>query len=519
MKLKLLFSIFIFVISLNAIELTKPLIMDISRTYGYVTSQSLVAEKLKKKYPEVSQELTIAQLEFDLKYKSSMENIKKAFGKEWQKYQEIMEPQLIEQANKFNLDLSYKNGFANEILARAKGNIESPVIETLLMFNPKYQKYPISEFTDGFKKRLYSKNTAKSKDIDFHIDVPQSWKVKDAKRPNTLWMAINNNGYFDEYDSQVSFGVVIQELPERIDSITQTEANKFCNEFLKDTPIKECTKITLENLPAIYARNTTELQRLKVTATMEVANYIVFYNDKMIILQGMVNAIGNKLTQQELNEKFDKYLPLFDQIANSLVIKDLYTKEQNTQTQYYLYKLFDNRLQAVFPDTPTIQEIPSEQIDPKALEKMIPYKYKKDMSQNQVEKLVADMIIQMKNSQPYIYVDNINQIWYSSQTMPSQMKHENYIYSGIKNTLDNIIKDSLKADGRTLMNFSSTLDANNNTYIAVYDSNYFIEDKKVYTSTKHIYHKDSVFKWSVSYVNKEDKSIFDEYQDNVKIIR
>lgn len=190
----------------------------------------------------------------------------------------------------------------------------------------------------------------------------------------------------------------------------------------------------------------------------------------------------------------------------------------NQANEFYTYNLFYNKFQAVFPGEPTIQEIPIEQIDPIALEKMIPYKYKKDMSQTQVEKLVANMIIQMKNSQPYIYVDNINQIWYKSQTMPSQMKHENYMYSGIKNTLDNIIKDSLKADDRTLINFSSTLDANNNTYIAIYDSNYFIEGKKVYTSTKHIYYKDSVFKWSVSYLDSKNKKIFDTYEKNVKIL-
>ena len=134
MKLKL-FLIVIFAISLNAIELTKPLVIDISRTYGYVISQTLVAEKLKKKYPEIKQDLLKAQLEFDLRFKSSINNIKKSFGKNWEKYKSKVDPLLIEQVNKIDLDLSYKNGFASEILSRVKGNIESPVIETLLMFS------------------------------------------------------------------------------------------------------------------------------------------------------------------------------------------------------------------------------------------------------------------------------------------------------------------------------------------------------------------------------------------------
>ena len=320
--------VFILCVSANAIELTKPLVMDISRTYGYVTSQTLVAEKLKKKYPSEKYELNKAQIEFDLKFKSSIENIKKTFGdKEWTKYQKMMDPKLISQVDTINLDLSYKNGFANEITERTKGNIESPVIETLLMFNPKYQKYPTLEFDDGFKKRLYSKDSSKAKGVDFHIDIPQSWKVKSGKRPNTLWLSSYQNGYLDEDNSQVSLGTIVRELPEKIDYITQEEAQEFCNEALKDTPIKECIKITLENLPAIYARNTMTLERLRFKTTMEVANYFVFYNDRMILLQGIVGNTNDTLSQKQLNKKFDKYLPLFDQIANSLVINDIYTQK------------------------------------------------------------------------------------------------------------------------------------------------------------------------------------------------
>ena len=40
------------------------------------------------------------------------------------------------------------------------------------------------------------------------------------------------------------------------------------------------------------------------------------------------SAILNKYTKK-LNKKFDKYLPLFDQIANSLVINDIYTQKND----------------------------------------------------------------------------------------------------------------------------------------------------------------------------------------------
>lgn len=316
--------VFIFCVNLNAVEITKNLLMDISRTYGYVTSQNLVAEKLKQKYPSKKYELYKAQNEFDLKFKSSIENMKKVFGKEWNNYQNMIMPKLIEEVNKINLDTSYKNGFANEILLRTKGNIESPVIETLLMFKPNYQKYPSSEFSDGFKKRLYSENNPKAKGVNFHVDIPKSWKVKEGKRPNTLWITSNNNGYLEEGDSSVSFTFLVNELPEKIHSLTTSDTKDFCDEIAKQGIVKECFSSTLENLPMIFARATMEIKRIRLSNKLEVANYAVFYKDKVIYLQGMVGTINNKLTQKQLNKKYDKYVRLFDQIANSLVVKDMY---------------------------------------------------------------------------------------------------------------------------------------------------------------------------------------------------
>lgn len=506
--------------SLNAIEISQSLLMDISRTYGYLTAQKLVAEKLKNKYPEIKQDLVKAQLEFDIQFKSSIENMKKTLGdQEWIKYIEILDSKVISQVNNLNLDVSYKNGFANEILARSKGNIESPVVETLLMFNPTYQKYPTREFADGFKKRLYSKNKPKAKNIDFHIDIPKSWKVKDGKRPNTLWMTTYNNGYLGEQNSSVSFGVLVKELPEKIDTISSQDAQDFCNEAFKESTVKDCIKITLENLPAIYARNTMTVQRLRLKSTMEVANYFVFYKDKVIILQGIVSSLSNQLTQKQLDIKFNKYIGLFDQIANSLVINDIYVeKENNNNSKYYIYKLFNNKFQAVFPDNPSIQEIPTELLDPKAIAIKLPYEYIKELSKKQVDKIIADTILQMKNNQPYIYTDKINKMSYTAQTTPSGLEHKNYIWPGIKSMIDNLIKATVKTDNRTLIAFSSTLDKYNDSYTAIYTSSYFLEDQKVYTSTKHIFYKDKVYKWSVSYVDSSNKDIFDNYKGNVKLL-
>lgn len=305
--------------------------MDMSRTYGFVTGQSSALDVIKNKYPQLKTQVYLTQNEFDLKFSKSVDEIKRILSNklgssEWENYKANLLKISNEQNNTNLTSESVALNFLDEVKSRVRGNIESPVIETLLMFNSNYQKYPIGEFADGFKKRLYSKNSNKSKDVDFQIDVPKSWKVKEGKRPNALWLVSDNNGYLDEGDSSVSLVVLVKELPEKIDSITSQDAKDFCSEAFNGNPVKECIKTRLENLPTIYARATMTYERLRFINTVEVANYIVFYENRIIFLQGMVGTINNKLSKNQLNEKFDKYLPLFDQIANSLVIKDIYRK-------------------------------------------------------------------------------------------------------------------------------------------------------------------------------------------------
>lgn len=185
---------------------------------------------------------------------------------------------------------------------------------------------------------------------------------------------------------------------------------------------------------------------------------------------------------------------------------------------FYSYKLFNNKFQAVFPGEPSVQHIPKEALNPKVIENSLPYEYRKKLTKKEIKKIVSDAIITIKKSQPYIYTDKTNQLSFTSQSVPSNVEHKNYIWSGIKKTLDGIVKQGLRANGMKLINFSSTIDKKKDTYIAIYTSSFFIEGQKMYSSTKHIYYKDKIYKWTVGYVNLNDKYIFDNYKSNCKVI-
>ncbi len=76
-------------------------------------------------------------------------------------------------------------------------------------------------------------------------------------------------------------------------------------------------------------------------------------------------------------------------------------------------------------------------------------------------------------------VVKLDKLSFTAQSSPSQLEHKNYIWHGIKKLLDGMTKDEVKAGNQTLINFSSSIDKKNDTYIAIYTSSYFMEGQKV----------------------------------------
>ncbi|MFT4739616.1 MAG: hypothetical protein ACI9L9_000389 [Marivirga sp.] len=155
---------------------------------------------------------------------------------------------------------------------------------------------------------------------------------------------------------------------------------------------------------------------------------------------------------------------------------------------FHTYELFNNNFQAVFPGQPIKLEAP-------------------------------DTIKLLKNTQSYVYVDEGSRIVFTAHYMPTNIKKENYKSSGMKQQLDDYIKNILTAADQKIINFSSTINNNKSTYIAIFTSRYTGEGKKNYTSTKRVYYKDKLYKWSVTSDDNSGKNIFDKYRKYNTIIK
>lgn len=206
----------------------------------------------------------------------------------------------------------------------------------------------------------------------------------------------------------------------------------------------------------------------------------------------------------------------FNNFLKVVVLLVIIFNELSAQ-EFSIFKLYNNKFEAVFPQKPTIQEMPKDYLDPKKLEDSMPLEYKNKLSKVERKKVIADYI--SKNTiESYEYYDNVNHITYTSSSFASQLEHKNYIHLGIQKFLDDNLKYVINGQNQNLIDFSSKLDRNNDIYIAYYTTSFQNNGQIFYISSKQIYYKDKVYKWNMTYVNYANKEIFNKYEQYCKII-
>ena len=303
-----------------------------SRTYGYYIGQTYTLDNIKKKYPNLQNEIFLIKNDFDLKYLKSIKDIEQFFTKnmskkQWSDLQKMVKDGIKKQ---LNTNISYEESLEaiQTGKARIKGDIESPVIETLLMFNPNYQKNPIEELNDKFIQTYNSKDNPKAKGVDFSVKVPKSWKSQEANRPNIVRKFTSNNGYIIEDTFIENIMILVYDLPIEVKKLTSQDVTDVCNDIPENSVLRDCKEAILENLPAVVKRFKLNMKRLENSMNMEVVQYNVFYKNKMIIIQGQVGTMNEKISEKTLLERFEKFKPVFNYVANSLMISNLYKQRR-----------------------------------------------------------------------------------------------------------------------------------------------------------------------------------------------
>ena len=321
----ILFLIVLFTLSLSAYSQAESddatLRKELFSTYGFCKGQEFSLQNISNKFPTLQLQALRVKSEFQTTFGKSCDYIGSLFSEEVRR---TLDGKLQQFNNIDSLTVETANAFIIKVRERAKGEIDSPWKETLLVFNPDFEENPAWEFSRGFVKKYETVNHPKAKGLSLEIKVPFSWKAREGNRPNIVQFFKGKNGY-----GEATFAFQVRDFtPPKGMKITQKDLNElFSVKGLKDvvdenSTLIESKPIVLEGQKGGMIIYDSVAERLDIKLKVRTLTYVTVYNNRMILLQF---AVGN--TEDKINEtvkEFNKNRPLFQLIANSLVILDKY---------------------------------------------------------------------------------------------------------------------------------------------------------------------------------------------------
>jgi hypothetical protein len=288
--------------------------------YTYYIKQKISLEFIAGQFPSLQEYTTLATNEWNREFRLSVENIDSLLTSilkdKW-----VAEKAAIiykfSKADNSGIKEEDARNFIYTASERSSGRVETPVLETLLIYNPFYQKKPEMEFSDGYVKKISTRELRPSFPLNLKITYPRSWKETINKKGNLLLRSTSGYGI-----GPASMDVTI--VPARNEYTPQSAAKLLSRESIqKLVPasgkmLAYTPNITVHNCPGasvtFYQKN---LQPGSKIATITVI-YTSYYKTFRIAISFSISSISGTL--EELNLIFDKYQKLFNKIIENVVI-------------------------------------------------------------------------------------------------------------------------------------------------------------------------------------------------------
>lgn len=307
--------------------ITEALVKDIVHTISFRMGQESTLNMIRNRFPSLSTEGRIAEAKFNSEYKSAYDNIERILDNElssWGNIKGEIRNNSIKYLDYSNVTRQDAKDFLDKVENRASGNLESPVLETLLMFHPKYIESPRLLFTDDYTKEFRSKGMKKAKGVDLAIEYPSSWKAKEGRRPNVVQNFISDNGY--GLDMAL---IIIKSFPEEIsgelsnDDILLLSGENIWEGFSSGLNTLEEGEVFIANRPAIWGEFSGSINRTGIELDMHGLGFAMIDGENMIQLMFMSSQEKQK-TKTNIKDKFRHSAQTFQMIINSVDFFDKY---------------------------------------------------------------------------------------------------------------------------------------------------------------------------------------------------
>lgn len=332
MKYKYIYCILIlFLATINSFgqitdNINKPKYKRVSEAYGYIIGQDYSLNLIKNELPKLEINIIKVQMAFNSTFGKSKEGMKN-YLKEYLGQSEfnLFEEKLINEIQKILNNQTFTeeiaSNFINEVESRAKGNIPSTILETLLSFQ--FLDKPQDELIYGFTTLFKTKGHPKSKNTDWQIKIPKSWKAEEADRPNII------QKFTSEYGSgSQSIMIMVKEIPVQKEyKITENELNDlFTEKEMKsivpvDGKFISFTKMKFDNNVGGMLEYVQTVERLDYKIKIRMVQFMFIRDNKWYFVQC---SVSSDKTDTDLKLEMEKYLPLYKLVANTIVINDQY---------------------------------------------------------------------------------------------------------------------------------------------------------------------------------------------------
>jgi hypothetical protein len=308
--------------------LNEELLGDIATAFGFRYGQNHSLNQIQREYSgtRIAAKARVSQLRFRSSFGDTYDFIDSLMtqksGDEWsrairsvmEKNESVLEGNVIRR--------SEAEAFIETVNERIQGDLPSPTLETLLMFNPEYIERPEKIFDDGFTKQYRTGGHPKSNGVDLGILYPASWKAKEGRRPNMVQTFRSDNGR-----GTIMASILVREFPEELSrrstesslekALLDLDKDVVFGSILPDAEVIETGTVRLAGELAIWGQYEVVMNRAGIEISLHGLHFVLARQGKMV---QVMYAAGSELSDESTSAQasFEHHGALFQRMTNTI---------------------------------------------------------------------------------------------------------------------------------------------------------------------------------------------------------
>ena len=315
--------------SSGEIAAKEPRWKQLSQAYGFVLAQQTSLEQIEQMFPDLTKDVKSAWFSFNStalgeSVKGVEEELTKLLGRNWSKYKNDLIAQIDTLLVGQDVTRQQAVVFLQDVHQRAKGEVPESILATLLSAHPRFARNPGLELLNGWKQTFRTKGHLKAKGIDFSLSFPLSWSKREGYRPNVIQVFQSGAGH-----GPIFCSLMVKDIPLPAGyKLSEYELREFFhpNELRHRVPdggtFIDAKSISLEGAPAGILVSDQPMQRLDLSLTLRMTQFITIQGKSMIFIQFAIPILPD--SKESLDELQEKQLPTYRAIVNTFVLNERY---------------------------------------------------------------------------------------------------------------------------------------------------------------------------------------------------